>query len=211
MNDMDVIFVYEGERDRRATNIWKHFGELPNSFKTGRERPVSNFEIVEKDGVGGMLFSRHEPNEDSSIVPEAPHIQLEVEEKQFDVGDSSEREVQIKNFLDVIREVYNATDDRPQAVYAFPDPLIEVILNLDQLPATVETLRDGRINYVGWITVFPPNLVETYGRDTLLSAPAWKTEEWDDGSIAVVAFEDPVFLGDPKPVNEHLGLETSVR
>ncbi|MFC4550510.1 MULTISPECIES: hypothetical protein [Halorussus] len=177
MDETDVVFVYEDRDDGRPVDIYNHFEDLPDSFETGREEPVSNFEIVEKDGVGGMLFSYDEPVFVGFIVPNSPYVQLDVRERQFDVEDEAKLAVRVRNLLDVIREVYVATADRPRFVYAFPDPLVEVILDFGTLPATVETLRDGRINYVGWITVFPPELVETYGRDTLLSAPGWSVEE----------------------------------
>lgn len=38
---------------------------------------------------------------------------------------------------------------------------------------------------------FGPELVDEYGREWLLSAPAWKREEFEDGGIMLVASPDP--------------------
>lgn len=38
--------------------------------------------------------------------------------------------------------------------------------------------------------IFPPAMVETYGRDWLLNLPADRTESLNDGGILVVATED---------------------
>jgi len=50
-------------------------------------------------------------------------------------------------------------------------------------------------------------MVEHYGRETLLSAPAWKVEELDDGAILVVCHDDVAeWNADCSDVAEHLGL-----
>ncbi|PTL84234.1 hypothetical protein [Vitiosangium sp. GDMCC 1.1324] len=54
-----------------------------------------------------------------------------------------------------------------------------------------ETLfRDGfdKIYEVFWLNVFGPKLVETVGRERMLSTPAWRVEELPNGSILVVTW-----------------------
>jgi hypothetical protein len=50
--------------------------------------------------------------------------------------------------------------------------------------------RDGfdRIYEVFWLNVFGPKLVETVGRERMLSTPAWRVEELPNGSILLVTW-----------------------
>lgn len=54
-------------------------------------------------------------------------------------------------------------------------------------------------------------MVAAYGRKTLVSAPAWKVEELDDGSFLLVCHNDvDEWEHDSQAVAEHIGL-TSYR
>ncbi|HYO70945.1 MAG TPA: hypothetical protein VEU33_33195 [Archangium sp.] len=50
--------------------------------------------------------------------------------------------------------------------------------------------RDGfdKIYEVFWLNVFGPKLVETVGRERMLSTPAWRVEELPDGSVLLVTW-----------------------
>jgi hypothetical protein len=50
--------------------------------------------------------------------------------------------------------------------------------------------RDGfdKIYEVSWLNVFGPKLVETVGRERMLSTPAWRVEELPNGSILLVTW-----------------------
>ncbi|HSP81348.1 MAG TPA: hypothetical protein VLQ93_22715 [Myxococcaceae bacterium] len=50
--------------------------------------------------------------------------------------------------------------------------------------------RDGfdRIYEVSWLNVFGPKLVESVGRERMLSTPAWRVEELPDGSVLLVTW-----------------------
>lgn len=50
-----------------------------------------------------------------------------------------------------------------------------------------------------WANFFGPEYVEKYGRDFLLAAPGWKTEELDDGGILYVTRESFVDWWKSKP------------
>ena len=54
-------------------------------------------------------------------------------------------------------------------------------------PVSDESLAQNRINYPTWLMLFPPEMVETYGREWLLDLPAERIDELDDGAIMVVA------------------------
>jgi len=78
-------------------------------------------------------------------------------------------------------------------------------------PATGESIANNRIADVSWLTLFAPELVDEYGREWLLSAPAWKRQELDDGGIMLVASPDPTdydtFTEGRKCLREYFDLE----
>ena len=61
-----------------------------------------------------------------------------------------------------------------------------------------ETVFSAKIElFVGWITFFSPELVKKYGKEKLLSAPAYKAEELSDGGILIRASYGPALSGFP--------------
>jgi len=52
------------------------------------------------------------------------------------------------------------------------------------------SIRDGfdKIYEVSWLNVFGPKLVETVGRERMLSTPAWRVEELPNGSVLLVTW-----------------------
>jgi hypothetical protein len=52
------------------------------------------------------------------------------------------------------------------------------------------SIRDGfdKVYEVSWLNVFGPRLVETVGRERMMSTPAWRVEELPDGSILLVTW-----------------------
>ncbi|ATB35350.1 hypothetical protein CYFUS_000762 [Cystobacter fuscus] len=55
------------------------------------------------------------------------------------------------------------------------------------------SIRDGfdKIYEVSWLNVFGPKLVESVGRERMLSTPAWRVEELPNGSIFLVTRPTP--------------------
>lgn len=147
MDELHVVFLYEAFSDTRPTEIWEHFSKLSDPFETGEE-PNYDFANVSKGDVTGMFVSNDEQNGDGFAVPEMPHVRLDVQERTFDVEESAELETRIEDLVAVIQEIYTATDSQPSFIYAFPNALNEVAIDHGTPPASAETLRDGRINYV---------------------------------------------------------------
>ncbi|PTL84450.1 hypothetical protein [Vitiosangium sp. GDMCC 1.1324] len=52
------------------------------------------------------------------------------------------------------------------------------------------SIRDGfdKIYEVSWLNIFGPKLVETVGRERMLSTPAWRVEELPNGSVLLVTW-----------------------
>ncbi|ELZ26983.1 hypothetical protein C475_08611 [Halosimplex carlsbadense 2-9-1] len=94
--------------------------------------------------------------------------------------------------LEVVETIYSALDDCIFG-YGLDIEHIGSLVEGRELgkPMTDESLAENRINEVSWLMLFGPELVAEYGREWLLSAPAWKREELDDGAILLVASPDP--------------------
>lgn len=144
-------------------------------------------------------------------IPEIPRLELQAEERWFrDSETTPEMKATVGSFLRIIEAVYLGCEQRPAVGYALTAYGSDTIPLKDQYPIDCESLAENAINYTTWITVFPPALVETYGRETLLDAPVWRVEEWDDGAIALVTYPNVQYPKPQHPVDDHLGLSDSL-
>jgi hypothetical protein len=141
-------------------------------------------------------------------TPELPHIRLDVGDRRFARLDEDEETTVVEDTIDLVAEIYLATETRPAFVYGMAKKMPGVLSDLDDYP--VDASQRGQavteINFLTWLSIFPPPLVDTYGREELLSAPAWHVEELDDGSILLVEWADPTVIRDNE-VQQHLGFD----
>ena len=56
-------------------------------------------------------------------------------------------------------------------------------------PINDERLANNRIEHPTWLMLFPPEMVEEYGREWLLDLPVETSTELDDGTILLIATE----------------------
>lgn len=94
--------------------------------------------------------------------------------------------------LSFVPYLYSQTD--PQYIFGMHDSRIERIgaNHLDQgIPSPVSDagLANNRIDHPTWLMLFPPEMVEEYGREWLLDLPVETVTELDDGAIMTVATE----------------------
>lgn len=110
--------------------------------------------------------------------------------------------------MDLVKDVYFAADHRPSFAYGLQHSFAAGISMYGgrQPVDAAATARDS-INYAVWLNVFSPRLVETYGRETLLSAPTWHVDEFGDGSVLVVSTPNPTYPGETGAIDDHLGIE----
>lgn len=125
-------------------------------------------------------------------------------------GHSESSDDPIAQFAELVATGYRAADETPLGVHAQPPMIRAGVHSTDSPPFTAESLAHDAYDFLSWVTVFAPPVVETYGREALLSAPAPLVEELDDGAVLLVAYDDPL---DPQPdgyadVADHIGLET---
>lgn len=177
--------------------------------------PFGNVELGYEDvpaltGMSHLDNYTYEADDEEWDLLYAPLVRYYLGEGSYHLDDdgSDVSEELLEQFVEMVATGYLATERRPVAAYVETPTHGAAIDAVGEPPFTAESLARDRYEHLGWITVFTPPMVETYGRETLLSAPAWKTTELDDGGVLVVAYEDP---HDPEPdgkdaVAEHIGL-----
>lgn len=109
------------------------------------------------------------------------------------VSDKDAGPQQLNETFDIVRQLYQGID----ALYVFGmhSERIETIglpesLNGISSPISDESLAQNRIVAPTWLMLFPPAMVEEYGREWLLDLPAERIDELDDGAIMIVATTD---------------------
>lgn len=193
---LHILFAFDGERPDKD----QVYDEFPYQADVGTP-------VVSNDEVFAQFLTA--PAGGSVGVSDLYRFNLEV--KQESIADTSgfkaSQQERIEALLELVTALYGACDPRPGFVYALQHD-VEAALKMydDPAPADAASLAENRINHAVWLNIFPPRLVETYGREHLLEAPAWRTVELKDGAILVVAQKDPAWLVFDE-LNEHLGLE----
>ena len=114
----------------------------------------------------------------------------------------------VTEIIEVVKTLYLATGVSPLAAHVAPAWLDNYIRREDAPPFTAESLANDRYEYLSWLTVFSPPVVETYGRETLLDAPAYHVEELTDGSVLIITDEDPYSPSEYENVADHIGIES---
>lgn len=114
-----------------------------------------------------------------------------------------------EEFVERTIELACEAADRLDAMYVYGFAAFEnsPLSSPEQHPDQ-STVTNGDVPDLHWLNVFPPAVVEQLGRETVLSTPAYRIEDLEDGSVLLVVQEFP----DEKDVDrwvevrEHLGL-----
>ncbi|MFC4550511.1 MULTISPECIES: hypothetical protein [Halorussus] len=223
MSSLSALFVFGDEDTDTAqlSTVWERFDDLSAGGEWSehlhdpslegyvvQEDPNDLLLRVGKDMIVGRLYADG-ANERTLGAPDLPHIEFHVEESLFErAEDETDRVAHADAFVDVLRETYFVLDPRPSVVYAMPESMQTAIWDsIGETPADADSLRRSRFNYLVWATVFTPQLVETYGRERLLSAPAWRTYEWDDGTVVLLSSADPLVQSNIDAMHDHLDID----
>lgn len=194
--DFHVMFAYEGDHPDHG-DVYE---ELPFGHSAGAP-------LVEHGDVVGSLVTV--PDGWPSGISDLSGFVLDVQQTYLAAYPdyNPPQGERLESLFDVVKAVYQASDPPPTFVYGLQHNMEEALYNFDTPPpADSASLREDRIDYAVWLNVFSPRLVETYGRERLLSAPVWRAEELADGAIMLVYDDDPFFLASFGDLNEHLGL-----
>lgn len=219
MTEVNILeFIYEVDSEAKAKEIWAAIDqkseEAEHVSASGDWEFMSIWKMFH---WGGLRETQIRPFERADLperwgVPDLPHVEAQYSLNSFQDAIASRSDQSLEeltsDLIDFVTFVYSAGTDRPRVVYGVTDLHEELLAGSEMpLPVTGESLAENRIEYATWLMVFPPAMVETYGRETLLSAPAWYTDELDDGAIIVVSHPNPTGDGETKAIDEHLGLE----
>jgi len=147
-------------------------------------------------------------------APDLPHVEIRSDPEPcrdaLEAGDESALAERAINLLELAEAAYSGGPSRPKFVYGVSEPhYARLVENEVPPPVTAESLTEDRIEYASWLMAFPPSLVDTYGQETLLSAPAWQTSELPDGGVVLLATETPTNVCKPetRAIDQHLDLD----
>lgn len=97
-------------------------------------------------------------------------------------------------YIDLFVDIYEELPERPAAGYLMDGDQSGGLMDDDTYyyhPVTRESLANDEFNDAAWVMLFPPAMVEQYGKRTLRNLSARRVEELDDGSFLIVAPGDP--------------------
>ena len=231
-NEVTAEFVlpdeFNGEKLRKLTaSEFRQTGLSSPDNKSNRHRYMTIGDTRSKDasleealekvlqsGGGTVTIGFRELNIkiryfSKEVAKSEPQLSIGVWASQFKVWEDStedgtqRRTEQFATFVRLLSEMFDP-------LYAFGG--IEQNENPKQLLPPLDQLKRGELNSLFWLNVFSPAAVERLGRNRVLSAPAWKVEELDDGRVMLVVSNNPVHPSQPwdtagKRVSGHLDLE----
>lgn len=218
-NVLRIEFVYEGGdassiRDvhletftgREGVEV-RHKSIIPETF--GKTELIQ-YDSVPEDWPIEADNLRYKRGEDIVDLAQSPIVSYHIRDVQYLHGgedhfaDVSETEP-VEQLIEVIRAGYNATTNSQIAVYALaPDKPPSRRLP----PISAESVATDQYEYLSWLTIFPPAMVERIGRERLLDAPAWHVEELDDDAVLLVCGPAKEWRQSTKTVAEYLGMES---
>ncbi len=102
-----------------------------------------------------------------------------LDELRRDDGDK-----RLASFLEFVTLIYHATD--PLYGFGMLSYRLEAIDVEVPPPISDKKLAENRINHPTWLMLFPPEMVEAYGREWLKSLPAARIDSLDDGGLLVI-------------------------
>jgi hypothetical protein len=221
MPDHSIYFVYAGKSEELVQECREEIMagfEHPPAHSDSEVRRVGRA-VVECGDLRANVVSGHpDQGYGSFTFTDNPHVfigasksWLETSFEREEIQSRSPEYIErVNELVEMVKVSYEALSTKPDVVYGLPRVNCRSMAEGDYpLPATAATLSEDRINYVPWLMIFPPGLVDTYGKEFLLDSPAWQVEELPDGSVLLVAFEDLVDCRDRDTwvINDRLGLE----
>jgi len=136
-------------------------------------------------------------------------ISVRVWKYLFDEDDMGGEKNCVKN-ADVLLKLAKSLYYAVQPIYGYWDLDIRFhwIYDYVEDPETSKQLETLKIHRIYWVNFFFYELVEKIGREKLLSAPSWKTEELKDGGILLMLGPTPYDLKvEREEVEKYLGFK----
>lgn len=147
-------------------------------------------------------------------VPEVNCITVELNELDFMPSKFGDEHVEnaVADYIEFIVEIYGVSCEAgipTQYVIGADSSQVDALHGRFEWETEItrDGLTSGTVEQVFWLQILPPETIEALGRDHVLSAPAARVEELDDGAVLLVAYERPYPPGDPTELAEHLGVD----
>ncbi|MCU4801426.1 hypothetical protein OB920_13690 [Halobacteria archaeon HArc-gm2] len=222
MTDYDTVdFLYDERVDTGASmeRIWASLRERSRhscDLDAERDAPADSWRELRWNQLTDVAIRPFGPDRDDEEkpVPDLPHVEVRYDPEPFRKAIASREEAVLAetavDLLELLQHVYAGAPDDLRFVYGVSAPHKRRLVEDDvPPPATPESLDEDRIQYASWMMGFPPSLADTYGQETLLSAPAWQTAELGDGGVALLTTENPTNVCKPetRAIDQHLDLD----
>lgn len=195
----------------RELDEWPEYGlefygepSSPEEFAAAAGDPSPNVGIVGGEYGDARPGFHVRQSHEHPRLPDLPHLEASVEPP----GRGPDAEG-IEAFAEDVLAATKGLYERSIAAGRRPLQAVGTVSNYlaaDHPPFTTESLLGEVLLEVQWIHVLPPSVVEHLGRGTVEAAPARRVESLDDGSVALVASEDPRYPGSLAEVRDHLGV-----
>lgn len=201
-------------------SVLEHWAQLPEVTVTA---PIDDLSaaVREEDALrvtveyGSVGVSLGINEERPPEVPDVPTLALFLDGTYVrpEADDETIAE-HVSDFADCLVDLYSAAVDAdapPTYVLGADQNQRLALLGENGAVATTRAgVHDGRVEQLYWLQILPPGMVESVGRETLLSAPAWRVEELDDGAVLFASYPYPHFPENESAIEEHVGVELPI-
>ena len=206
MSDVIYIeFVYEnGNSVEHTRSIWNAYASFSNEqydlspsnqFNIDREISIKK-EDDDSDASAIVYFKPVTDPSTNPRTPDDPCVEAMITTHMLRRVDESGRLREVELIIDVIRTTYEILGTKPQYVFGIDEGHAVSLFEGDRSPPLSDDIPVERYDLeVSWLMLFPPEMVKSYGKEFLLDAPVWRTEELNDGAILIVASPDPTDFG----------------
>lgn len=113
----------------------------------------------------------------------------EEEAEQESIKDTKKR---IDEFIKIAKIIWNALDPKP--IYGIVDTYSNTSIACLYRPHDEDILNLKIEPNFYWLNFFGPELIEKFGKEKLLSTPAYRVEELDDGILIIVTPVPPFLM-----------------
>ena len=188
---IDINLIFPGPAKLPSLDRIERLGEETNQYHISRYTDSVNLGGETDEGYPHITGLNIETaDSDWYTLPSMPAVNMVVLTSELE--DSPDLEATVRDVLNRVAFVYQSVDGCQYAYGLDVEHQHKLASDREPgIPVSQESLADNRIDAVSWLMVFSPELVEEYGHEWLLSAPAWERRELDDGAIMLVTSHDP--------------------
>jgi len=190
-DSIEIDFIWTDLAAAPSLDKLERLGEQTDRYVTSMSPMdvVSFWDETNNPSIGADLDT-HEADADWFTLPSLPAVSMDLATSDFE--QSPDLEATTRNLIDQVEYIYLSVDGCQYAYGLDVEHQHKLASDREPgIPVSQESLADNRIKAVSWLMMFSPELAEEYGREWLLSAPAWERRELDDGAIMLVTSHDP--------------------